>query len=47
MFNSNKTASINIDQMILFVFESFDSMTFIRTEVNRDEVPSMFKNNAN
>lgn len=46
MFN-NKTASININQMILFVFDSFDSMTFIRTEVNKDEVPSVFRNSTN
>lgn len=47
MFNNNTPNSINIDQMILFVFDSFDSMTFIRTEVDKDEVPTIFKTSSN
>lgn len=47
MLNNNKTARLSIDQMLLFVFDPFDSMTFIRTEADGKEVPSIFKNNLN
>ncbi|MFT5833791.1 MAG: hypothetical protein ACI97N_001420 [Cognaticolwellia sp.] len=43
MSNKTKAKSISLDQMLLFVFDSFDSMTFIRTEANKDEVPYVFK----
>lgn len=45
MLNNNKTAAISLDQMLLFVFDSVDSMTFVRTEANKDEVPTIFKSN--
>lgn len=45
MLNHNKNTSITIDQMLLFVFDSSDSMTFVRAEANKDDVPNIFKRN--
>ncbi len=46
MINKNKTNTLSLDQMLLFVFDSFETMTFVRTEVNKDEVPNIFRRNA-
>jgi DNA-binding response OmpR family regulator len=42
---NNEYEVINLDLMLLFVFDSFDKMTFIRTEANKDVVPIIFQNN--
>jgi hypothetical protein len=42
---NNKNNTINLDLMLLFVFDSFDKMTFIRTEADKDVIPTIFQNN--
>lgn len=44
MLKDKFTASINVDRMLLFVFELSDDMTFISAELNKDEVPLEFVN---
>lgn len=39
----NQYHSICLDQMLLMVFETKDSMTFVRTEANKEETPSLFR----
>jgi|GEM_PF-2213765 hypothetical protein len=42
---NNKNKMISVDLMLLFVFDSFDKMTFIRTEADKDAVPAISQNN--
>lgn len=35
--------SISLDQMLLIVFDTKDTMTFVRTEANKEEVPALFR----
>lgn len=42
---NNKNNTISLDLMLLFVFDSFDKMTFIRTEADKDVIPTPFQNN--
>ncbi len=35
--------TLNIDQMFLIVFDSLDTMTFIRTEVCKDDIPQILQ----
>jgi hypothetical protein len=40
---NNEKNTFNLDLMLLFVFDSFDKMTFIRTEANKDVIPTIFQ----
>lgn len=39
----NNYNSISLDQMLLMVFDTKDSMTFVRTEADREQTPALFK----
>jgi hypothetical protein len=35
--------SISLNQMLLMVFDTKDTMRFIRTEINKEEIPCLLR----